>query len=62
MTVKTANPNLDGTHAGTLYQANNFINQLDAKKPEKANLRSFTNADPIDIDADIDQHPYRCKF
>lgn len=67
-------PNLSGTHAGTLY-ANNFINQLDAKRPEFIQpeikprvaspvkpTASFYNADPVDIDADIDNPGYRRKL
>lgn len=64
LTVKSSHVNLNGTHAGTLYAANNFVNQLDAKKPEKREkspVAGFRNADPVDIDAEIDEHPYKCK-
>jgi hypothetical protein len=63
ITLKSSN-NFGGTNAGTLYIANSFVEQLDSKKIDRRETSldgDFRNAEPIDIDAEIGEHPFRCK-
>lgn len=63
ITLKSSN-NFCGTNAGALYIANSFVEQLDSKKidiRETSKDGDFRNVEPIDIDAEIGEHPFRCK-